>query len=148
VFTRGPLLANLAAQMLLTAALHLLAETKSAGTDHTKPGPPPEFLRESGCVIHEAHARNHMQSSTLWHDMCSIHSAPPTLIHHVRTCMVSPAAKRRCCPIGDSVGKAFVVNLRVKPALASLAALVVVAGLGKPSLSRFVFLGGDRGLLE
>lgn len=57
---------------------------------------------------------------------------------------------RRCCPMGESVGSAFVVNLRVRPALVSLLDVLVVFGLRMPALRRLLllFLGGDRGLFE
>lgn len=66
------------------------------------------------------------------------------------TCIVSPAAIRRCCPIGESVGRALVVNLLVRPALVSFAAVVVVVVVPNipPTLRLLLFLGGESGLFE
>lgn len=65
------------------------------------------------------------------------------------TCIVSPAARRRCCPIGESVGRALVVNLRVRPLLVSLDGLLVeVVPSIPPTLRLLLFLGGESGLFE
>jgi len=67
------------------------------------------------------------------------------------TCIVSPAAIRRCCPIGESAGRALVVNLRVRPALVSFEVLVEVVpsiALMPPTLRLLLVLGGESGLFE
>jgi hypothetical protein len=70
---------------------------------------------------------------------------------HSLTCIVSPAAMRRCCPIGERVGRPLVVNLRVSPLLVSLVVAteaVLSRPLMPPTLRRLVVLGGDSGLFE
>jgi hypothetical protein len=64
------------------------------------------------------------------------------------TCIVSPAARRRCCPIGESVGRALVVNLRVRPLLVSFEVLVEAVPSIPPTLRLLLFLGGESGLFE
>ena len=64
---------------------------------------------------------------------------------------MSPAARRRCCPIGESAGRALVVNLRVRPALVSFVVLVVALlsnPLIVPTLRLLLALGGESGLFE
>jgi hypothetical protein len=66
----------------------------------------------------------------------------------VLTCIVSPAARRRCCPIGESVGSALVVNLRVSPVLVSFEVLVEAVPNMPPTLRLLLVLGGESGLFE
>lgn len=58
---------------------------------------------------------------------------------------------RRCCPIGESAGRALVVNLRVRPALVSFVVLVEAVlsrPLIPPTLRLLLVLGGESGLFE
>ena len=64
---------------------------------------------------------------------------------------MSPAAIRRCCPIGESAGRALVVNRRVRPALVSFVVLVdavLKSPLIVPTLRLLLALGGESGLFE
>jgi hypothetical protein len=77
---------------------------------------------------------------------------PLSISRWALTCIVSPAARRRCCPIGESAGRALVVNLRVRPALVSLDEVFVEVvpniALIPPTLRLLLVLGGESGLFE